>query len=127
MLDERLIRADATKLDELREIMRVQDHAECLCDIEMKDIKMPFPEQPPEILLVFPGRHGPWCDRVKGTAARLQFLIKARLTSLPGHIYKVEMKPAMIDMIPYLFQIGLRSRQNPLDSQCPFYIYPFQF
>lgn len=38
MLDERLIRADATKLDELREIMRVQDHAECLCDIEMKDI-----------------------------------------------------------------------------------------
>lgn len=38
MLDERLIRADATKLDELREIMRAQEHAERLHDIEMKDI-----------------------------------------------------------------------------------------
>ena len=38
MLDERLIRADSTKLDELREIMRAQEHAERLHDIEMKDI-----------------------------------------------------------------------------------------
>lgn len=38
MLDERLIRADATKLDELREIMKAQEHAERLHDIEMKDI-----------------------------------------------------------------------------------------
>ena len=38
MLDERLIRADATKLDELHEIMMQQEHPELLCDIGMKAI-----------------------------------------------------------------------------------------
>ena len=38
MIDERLIRADATKLDELHEIMQQQPHAELLCDIGMKAI-----------------------------------------------------------------------------------------
>ena len=38
MIDERLIRADATKLDELHEIMREQPNAELLCDIGMKAI-----------------------------------------------------------------------------------------
>ena len=40
MLDERLIRADATKLDELHEIMQQQPHAELLCDIGMKEISI---------------------------------------------------------------------------------------
>ena len=38
MLDERLIRADATKLDELHEIMQQQEHPELLCDIGMQAI-----------------------------------------------------------------------------------------
>ena len=40
MLDERLIRADATRLDELHEIMRQQPHAELLCDIGMQEINI---------------------------------------------------------------------------------------
>ncbi len=38
MMDERLIRADATKLDELHEIMHQQEHAELLHPIDMKEI-----------------------------------------------------------------------------------------
>ena len=40
MLDERLIRADATKLDELADIMAAQEHAELLCPIGMKEINI---------------------------------------------------------------------------------------
>ena len=40
MLDERLIRADATKLDELHEIMQRQEQPERLHDIDMKQIKI---------------------------------------------------------------------------------------
>lgn len=38
MLDQRLIRADATKLDELNALMAEQENAERLCKITMKDI-----------------------------------------------------------------------------------------
>ena len=38
MLDKRLIEADATKLDELRDIMAHQENAERLCPVTMKDI-----------------------------------------------------------------------------------------
>ena len=38
MLDQRLIEADATKLDELHEIMLQQEHPEKLHDIDMKAI-----------------------------------------------------------------------------------------
>lgn len=38
MIDERLIRADATKLDELHEIMQAQEHSELLYPIGMKKI-----------------------------------------------------------------------------------------
>ena len=40
MIDSRLVRADATRLDELREIMAAQEHSELLCDIGMKAIKI---------------------------------------------------------------------------------------
>ena len=36
MLDNRLIEADATKLDELREILKVQENSDKLCGIGMK-------------------------------------------------------------------------------------------
>lgn len=38
MIDSRLLNADATKLGELREILRAQEDAERLCDIGMKEI-----------------------------------------------------------------------------------------
>ncbi len=38
MLIDRLKEADATKLDELHEIMQAQEHAELLCPIDMRDI-----------------------------------------------------------------------------------------
>ena len=40
MIDEKLIRADAAKLDELHEIMQRQEHPELLCPIGMKDISI---------------------------------------------------------------------------------------
>ena len=40
MIEERLIRADATKLDELAEIMAAQEHAELLHPIGMQDISI---------------------------------------------------------------------------------------
>ena len=38
MLDNRLIEADATKLDELREILKAQENSDKLCGIGMKEI-----------------------------------------------------------------------------------------
>ena len=38
MLDNRLIEADATKLDELHEIMLAQENSDKLCGIGMKEI-----------------------------------------------------------------------------------------
>ena len=40
MIDNRLARADATKLDELHEIMMAQENSERLCDIGMKKINI---------------------------------------------------------------------------------------
>lgn len=40
MIDNRLARADATKLDELHEIMMAQEDSERLCDIGMKKINI---------------------------------------------------------------------------------------
>ncbi len=40
MIDNRLARADATKLDELHEIMMAQENSEKLCDIGMKKISI---------------------------------------------------------------------------------------
>ena len=40
MIDTRLARADATKLDELHEIMMAQENSERLCDIGMKKINI---------------------------------------------------------------------------------------
>ena len=38
MLDNRLIEADATKLDELREMLKAQENSDKLCGIGMKEI-----------------------------------------------------------------------------------------
>lgn len=38
MLDNRLIEADATKLDELRGILKAQENSDKLCGIGMKEI-----------------------------------------------------------------------------------------
>ena len=43
MLDNRLIEADATKLDELREILKAQENSDKLCGIGM----MPVVVAPP--------------------------------------------------------------------------------
>ena len=40
MIDSRLIRADATKLRELENIMKQQENSEILCSINMKDISI---------------------------------------------------------------------------------------
>ncbi len=40
MIDSRLVRADATKLDELNQIMTEQENADRLCEITMKDISI---------------------------------------------------------------------------------------
>ena len=45
MIDNRLIEADATKLDELRKIIKEQENAEKLCDITMKEIVNTVPQQ----------------------------------------------------------------------------------
>ena len=39
MLDNRLIEADATKLDELREMLKAQENSDKLCGIGMKEIR----------------------------------------------------------------------------------------
>lgn len=46
MLDNRLIEADATKLDELREMLKAQENSDKLCGIGMKEIHIEHLGQP---------------------------------------------------------------------------------
>ena len=103
-------RSGASAVDEhlaavLQRLLNGQKIAERV-HIEMKDIKVLFAKESLDIPSVLKDRDVARRNLIEIAAGCFQFLVKARALSLAGHVNEAKMELGMINIVPYLSQIG---------------------